>query len=177
MADADITYWNQLHIDQNGWCCFGAHFCCRKQVNPDNLNLSIVQVGRPISKIGAQAYGINSISIGCETNGDFTKELPSEIQINALVALIAACAIKLPIDHIIGHEDVFNLTGDASTATACPGNYLYERIPEIAKRVSDHLNRKINDPYTNFTAIKEHFDANHDPAFERTLGEQGLWHK
>src|SRR5271163_1400731 len=86
-GDEDITVWNQQHIAE-GWCCFGAHACIRKMADPNNANMSEIQYGRPITKIGAQAYSINTISIGVETNGNFVIETPSQLQINALVYLL-----------------------------------------------------------------------------------------
>jgi hypothetical protein len=176
-GDHDVAYYNQIHINE-GFVCFGAHALARQAVDP-TTGFGILEAGRPLNFIGAQAFGINSISLGVETCGDFTKQTPSAAQIKALVRLMGYWASKFPtVTSIIGHEDVSKIVAEVnglSTATACPGNNLYTRIPEICSYVNKALGKNLKNPYEHMQQI---IDQIPDSVFtdEAYLTEQGLYH-
>jgi N-acetylmuramoyl-L-alanine amidase len=176
-GDHDVAYYNQVHIAE-GFVCFGAHALCRQIIDP-NTNMAMLEAGRPVNFIGAQAYGINSISLGVETCGDFVTQTPSVAQVKALVRLMGYWALKFPtVTSIIGHEDVSKIIAEVnglSTATACPGNNLYERIPEICSYVNKAIGKQLKNPYEHMQQI---IDSIPDSVFldESKLTEQGLYH-
>ena len=178
--DHDIEYYNQMHINQ-GWVCFGAHALCRMDGS--------IQYGRPVlgpagglGFIGAHAYGINSLSIGVETTGNYMTGTPSETIINALIDLVTDWCKKLPIKYIIGHRDVSTIipyvesNGERiSTATACPGDNLYSQITRIAETVSKNVGRVITDPYMHDKELLMHVATVLDGSKEGSLSEKGIY--
>jgi N-acetylmuramoyl-L-alanine amidase len=93
--------------------------------------------GRPRDMIGAHAHGVNFDSIGIVLEGNFQTGqsnyvIPTDAQLASLKDLLSELqgiygnAVK-----IIGHSDVASITGDSDDATACPGNTLYNLLPQI----------------------------------------------
>lgn len=115
-----------------GWADIGYH----KAVLPSGA----VQQGRPDAVVGAHAFGANQASLGILVAGDFSRAAPGEVQLSALVQVLATLAKRHAIkpDHIIGHRDVAKLF-PGGAASACPGDALYALIPEIRRRVGDYL--------------------------------------
>jgi hypothetical protein len=176
-GDHDVTYYNGVH-QAEGFVCFGAHALCH-QILDQTTGFALLEPGRPVNFIGAQAFGINSISLGVETCGDFVTQTPSQAQIKSLVRLMGYWANMFPsVTSIIGHEDVSKIVASVnglSTATACPGNNLYIRIPEICSYVNKALNKQLKNPYEHMQQI---IDSIPDSVFadEAKLTEQGLYH-
>jgi hypothetical protein len=104
------------------------------------------QTGRGV--IGAHAKGFNQGSMGFSLLGDFSRDQgPTPAQLDGLVQALAWKAAARGINphgsdpytgangatrrfpNIAGHRDV----GE----TACPGDRLYERLPEVRQRVAD----------------------------------------
>jgi hypothetical protein len=102
----------------NGWSGVGYHYFVRKD--------GTIFKGRPDNTIGAHANGYNSTSLGVCFEGDFEQEIPSQIQINAGLELVAYLKKKYNIQHIKAHKDLM--------ATSCPGKYFpinqFKDIPE-----------------------------------------------
>lgn len=99
-----------------------------------------IMVGRPIDKLPAATGGLNPYALAICFEGDFqpgdsayTGEKPSDEMIHACVWLINNwIKPKCPGIHtIIGHRDAAGIEDDPLNATACPGDLLYARIPEI----------------------------------------------
>ena len=87
--------------------------------------------------IGAHAEGANTGSVGIALLGTFTSQLPTPAAIDGLQAMAAWKADRHDIDvlsgdaypHLAGHRD--------TKATSCPGDRLYDRLPDIRRRVAD----------------------------------------
>ena len=113
--DLSAAQIHQSHLAQ-GWAGIGYHYVVRKD--------GTVERGRPRWAIGSHAYGFNSRSIGIHVCGNFEIVEPTENQLNALPQLIAElCKIYDLIaarNIVVGHRDLM--------ATACPGNYLYNKL-------------------------------------------------
>lgn len=90
----------------NGWAGIGYHYVITKQ--------GIIETGRPEDVIGAHAIGANGNSIGVCLAGDFSKERPTDIQLQALSWLIGNIRTRYPSLKVAGHKDF--------TPTACPGD-------------------------------------------------------
>lgn len=113
---AEINKWHQA----NGWTCIGYHYVIRKD--------GTVEQGRPHWTIGAHCVGENYHTIGIHFSGDFMENRhPTDAQLVSGAKLIAnICTdygIPIDSDHIKGHKDYM--------ATSCPGDNLYDKIPEI----------------------------------------------
>ncbi|HEX2038375.1 MAG TPA: peptidoglycan recognition protein, partial [Acidimicrobiales bacterium] len=87
--------------------------------------------------IGAHAEGANTGSVGVALLGTFTAQGPSSAAVEALQAMLAWKADRHSINVLSG-DSYPNLAGHRDTkATSCPGDRLYDRLPEIRRRVSD----------------------------------------
>lgn len=111
----------------NGWAGIGYHYVIHKD--------GVIDRGRPLATVGAHAQGRNYDTVGINVTGNFEEEVPTDAQIQSLEQLIAAlCRIYdlTPNDQtIIGHRDV--------NSTDCPGQYLYEKLPQIRADVAAML--------------------------------------
>ena len=97
---AEIT---RVHVDENGWDSCGYHLIIRRD--------GVVERGRPLSVVGAHAYGHNSDSIGvCLVGGmdegggpdsNFTAH-----QYQALVQCVHELKKEFGNLEILGHRDV-----------------------------------------------------------------------
>ena len=70
---------------------------------------------------------INKISIGICLLGNFQKETPTENQYKTLLKKLKELYNKYRFKDILGHRDIIE--------TECPGNNLYNLIPNIRKEV------------------------------------------
>ena len=118
-CDPDAVEINKWH-QANGWTCIGYHYVIRKD--------GTVEQGRPHWTIGAHCVGENYHTIGIHFSGDFMENRhPTDAQLVSGAKLIAnICTdygIPIDSDHIKGHKDYM--------ATSCPGDNLYDKIPEI----------------------------------------------
>lgn len=120
MTAAEI---HMLHRDRLGWAGIGYHYVIRKN--------GMVERGRGWNMVGAHAQYNNKDSVGIALAGNFCIGTPTPEQINSLVnLLVTLCGVyNLVPDElsVIGHRDV--------NATACPGDMLYDMLPQIRKRV------------------------------------------
>jgi hypothetical protein len=82
-------------------------------------------VDRPV--IGAHAENYNTGAVGVSVLGEFTSVAPPEAVINSLQVLIgwklALHGTTPSADNVLGHRNVGQ--------TACPGQRLYDRIPDV----------------------------------------------
>ena len=117
-ADVSAATVHQWHL-ANGWAGIGYHYLIRKD--------GTIERGRPRDTVGAHCYGENWHSVGVNIVGNFETNEPTAAQIEAaerLVAVLCRLYGLVPSgDTIKGHRD-FN-------ATACPGENLYERLPDV----------------------------------------------
>ena len=106
------------------WTGIGYHYLIRKDGS--------VEKGRPGPMVGAHVEGVNARSVGIALCGNFCEEEPTAAQIESCSMLLSvlAASFDVPISaaHIVGHRDL--------AATACPGDALYERIPELVGKAA-----------------------------------------
>lgn len=119
----------RLHTCNNGWRDSGHNFL--NTVNGYLLegrhgSLDAAISGKCVNS--AHAPGAND-SPGIENEGNFQNNVMNEEQWNSLVELCVALCKKCQIDpdHIKGHRDF--------SATLCPGDNLYHKLPELRKQV------------------------------------------
>ena len=116
--DPDASEIDAIHR-RLGWAGIGYHFLIRRD--------GAVEAGRPAFAVGAHAEGVNYESVGVALCGNFCEEEPTAAQIESCAMLLALLSVSFGFEadeeHIVGHRDV--------AATACPGDALYEAIPEL----------------------------------------------
>lgn len=126
------------HMRHNGWADIGEQFTVSRGGHiMEGRNRTLPAIAQGGNVVGAQAAGHNRHTLGIETEGTYTTELPPPAQLDSLTALLAwlCSTYRLdPEEAIIGHRDL--------NATACPGDRLYEYLPElragVARRLGDH---------------------------------------
>lgn len=124
--EQDVDEIFQEHLNE-GWLGIGYH----RVIKGDGTTVQ----GRPDDTIGAQAEGVNDCSVSVALEGDFqsteSQETPNDAQIAALKDNLHDLMAKYTGAKIIGHSDVAAITNDPSVATDCPGDVLYQLLPEI----------------------------------------------
>ena len=102
-----------------GWAGIGYHFLIRRD--------GTVEAGRPMLAVGAHAEGANHESVGVALCGNFCEDVPTSMQLESCAMLLAILSstfgFEPDAERIVGHRDL--------SATACPGDALYEQIPEL----------------------------------------------
>lgn len=131
-AGQDVATIDAEHKAQ-GWAGVGYH----RLVYTDGT----IHEGRPDDVMGAQAKGLNAVSIGMCAVGDFTRQIPHLTQWSGLVHCAAVLCLRwhIPVERIIGHRDVSGLVGDSSVATACPGDAFYMALPQFRREVAAEM--------------------------------------
>lgn len=96
--------------------------------------------GRAESSEGAHAKGANTHSLGVCVVGDFETEVPTSEQLTALASLLIDWCTTYGIadKDIHGHGAV----PGGTTATACPGQHLAVRLPEIRAKIRAALGQR-----------------------------------
>lgn len=90
----------------NGWSGVGYHYFINKQ--------GMIFKGRPDDTIGSHAKGFNSTTLGICFEGNFEKEIPQQVQIEAGLELVEYLKKKYNISKVKGHGELM--------ATDCPGS-------------------------------------------------------
>ncbi len=141
----------ELHVTGNGWDDIGYNFL----IDPNGL----IYEGRAggDSVRGAHFICANENTMGVALLGNFEEDSPTESAVVSLINLLAwkceASGIDplgvtfheptcLELDHIAGHRDGNDAKPDSGACpvgTVCPGERLYELLPEIRVRVSKVL--------------------------------------
>ncbi|WP_084550715.1 peptidoglycan recognition protein family protein [Actinomadura rifamycini] len=123
------------HMRDNGWDDAGQQLTISRGgivMEGRNQSLSSIRAGR--LAVGAQVLHHNDHTIGIENEGTYTR---SGVPQRLWGSLVEVCAwlceqYRLdPSDAIVGHRD-FN-------ATACPGDRLYRRLPDLRREVAKRL--------------------------------------
>ncbi|MBI4321379.1 MAG: N-acetylmuramoyl-L-alanine amidase [Chloroflexi bacterium] len=125
------------HAATLGWGDVGYNYLVDPQGN-------LYEGRRGDGVVGGHSYGHNEGTIGIAVLGNYLTTDVSEPAAKALVELLTFLADKYGIDpggssvyidhnlpNISGHKD--------ANKTSCPGTYLYDRIPDLRKRVLDKL--------------------------------------
>ncbi|MBQ1876793.1 MAG: N-acetylmuramoyl-L-alanine amidase [Selenomonas sp.] len=119
-ADVSAATVHEWHL-ANGWAGIGYHYVIRKD--------GTIEQGRPLGTVGAHCYGENYHTVGVNIVGNFEIAEPEPAQMASAARLLAAICrfygFAPGSDTIFGHRD-FN-------ATACPGENLYVRLPELIR--------------------------------------------
>ena len=111
------------HMRGNGWADIGYHWCIGQD--------GVVYEGRPGHVIGAHVGNDNTGNIGIAVIGSFDNAEPPEKMLKMLLRLLrAVCKLyNIKPSNIRGHRDYHK-------KNTCPGQKLYNKIPEIIKELS-----------------------------------------
>ncbi|RLE63886.1 MAG: hypothetical protein DRJ47_08875 [Thermoprotei archaeon] len=114
-----------FHQDSRGWCDIGYHYLIDREGR--------IFEGRPVWAVGAHVKNHNTGNIGISIIGNFEEREPNEKELNSLVNLVAWLVYQynIPLGNIKGHRDYSN--------TLCPGKYLYQKLPEIRRKVGSKV--------------------------------------
>lgn len=123
------------HMDNNGWIDSGQHFTISRGgyiTEGRHRSLETLRGGTTFV-YGTHAGPANSESIGIENEGTYTSVAPTTALYNALVDQCAYICQKygLSATEIYGHRDFMS--------TACPGDVLYSRLPQLRTDVAAKL--------------------------------------
>lgn len=86
-------------------------------------------------------HGLNSLSLSISLAGNFELYEPNPAQIKTLIQVLAVWAKKynVPVEKIIGHNQVKDISKDYTDATLCPGKNLIKLLPSIKESVKKYL--------------------------------------
>ncbi|RZU53747.1 N-acetylmuramoyl-L-alanine amidase [Krasilnikovia cinnamomea] len=125
-----------LHMDRYGWADAGQQLTISRGGHVmEGRWLSLRAIWERQHVLGAHTAGHNEHTVGIENEGTYvTAEVPDAL----FAALVTTCAWLCagydldPYTAIVGHRDYV-------TTTACPGDVLYDRLPELRRRVASRL--------------------------------------
>ncbi|WP_433277120.1 peptidoglycan recognition protein family protein [Pseudonocardia xinjiangensis] len=132
-----------FHMDQRGWLDSGQHFTISRGgyvLEGRHRSLEVLRIGERQVE-GAHCTGQNVVAVGIENEGTYTAVDPPAVLWNRLRDLCAYICQQYGIDptEIFGHRDFKD--------TACPGDVLYGRLPqlrtEVAGVLGQHVSRRI----------------------------------
>ncbi|MEU8804110.1 MULTISPECIES: peptidoglycan recognition family protein [unclassified Spirillospora] len=124
-----------FHMDGNGWSDTGQQLTISRGghlMEGRNRSLAAVNAGDHV--VGAHTLNHNSHTIGIENEGIYMTQGPTGPLWDKLVATCAWLCDTYGLDPhaaIVGHRDY--------NATACPGDVLYARLPELRNEVAGSL--------------------------------------
>jgi N-acetylmuramoyl-L-alanine amidase len=149
---------NDWHI-ANGWSGIGYHFVIRFD--------GIVEFGRPISKSGAHAKGLNEKSIGiCMSgNGDFHDFTIAQYQSLIKLCLDLMKTYNINVENVIGHRELNLLikkgllAKEFKTSKSCPGNKInMEDVRDLIFEKRKLLKEEHIKPITKKEEAKQQLD-------------------
>ena len=123
-----------FHMDSNGWADTGQQLTISRGghlMEGRNRSLSAIRAGDHV--VGAHTANHNSHTIGIENEGTYMTVGPTAALWAKLVETCAwLCDVYgLAPSAIVGHRDY--------NATACPGDVLYARLPQLRNEVAARL--------------------------------------
>ncbi|GES25955.1 hypothetical protein Aple_088540 [Acrocarpospora pleiomorpha] len=133
----------RYHMRHNGWDDIGEQFTISRGghvMEGRNRTMRAVRHWRHVA--GGQAAAHNRHTLGIETEGTYMEELPPQRAVDSLLRLLTWLCWHYELEPdtaIIGHRDV--------NATSCPGDKLYELLPEIREKVTQRLDRGYQSHY------------------------------
>lgn len=160
-----------FHMDTRGWIDTGQQFTNSRGgylMEGRHRSLEVLRGGTKHVQ-GANVGSHNSECIGIENEGLYSTEDVPGVLWDSLVQLVAYMAQQYEIDpeFIKGHRD-FN-------STECPGQVLYERLPELRDEVSRLLGYAARRaPATEWPLLKPGDTGPKVIAAQRLLRDQGL---
>jgi hypothetical protein len=111
----------ELHQNDRGWADIAYHYLVGKN--------GLVYAGRAVNVRGAHVGGYNTGSVGVCLLGDFTREDPTNAQIQTTAALVQWLGESLPLTHLAGHYE-FN------PITVCPGYRMIVHLDDLATQAN-----------------------------------------
>lgn len=124
-----------FHMNKNGWDDTGQQLTIsRGGIVMEGRNRSLKAIRADDLAVGAQVLHHNEHTIGIENEGTYTKRaVPRRLWDSLLEVCVWLCqAYDLdPSNAIVGHRDY--------NRTACPGDVLYARLPELRRSVAARL--------------------------------------
>ncbi|ACU98492.1 peptidoglycan recognition protein family protein [Saccharomonospora viridis] len=131
-----------FHMDSNGWIDTGQQFTISRggYITEGRHRSLEALTGGTQHVLGANVANHNSEVIGIENEGLYMEVDVPQTLWDSLVSLVAYIASQYNIspEMIRGHRD-FN-------STACPGDVLYARLPELRQAVADRLGVSFREP-------------------------------
>ncbi|GII51773.1 hypothetical protein Pth03_01620 [Planotetraspora thailandica] len=127
----------RYHMHHNHWADIGEQFTVGRGgqiMEGRNRTLPAIEEGKHV--MGAQVADHNRHTLGVETEGTYTSELPTESQLASLPSLLAwLCGVYEldPFKAIVGHRDL--------NATSCPGDRLYAHLPQLREDVARRMDK------------------------------------
>ncbi len=116
VAGRDIANIRRTH-KAKGWSDVGYHYVIKED--------GTIQRGRPESKSGAHAQGLNTNSIGICLIGNGNKQKFTEDQMDALYCKLVELIEAYPDAKVIGHREVNPYVAKKyHTKKACPGKLI-----------------------------------------------------
>ncbi|WP_245667311.1 peptidoglycan recognition protein family protein [Actinomadura macra] len=134
-AYALSRYIQNFHMDKRNWDDTGQQLTIGRAglvMEGRNQSLKAIKSGR--HAVGAQVLHHNEHTIGIENEGSYMqKEVPDLLWGSLVEVCVWLCrAYDLePSGAIVGHRDY--------NKTACPGDVLYARLPELRRSVAERL--------------------------------------
>ncbi|WP_243716899.1 peptidoglycan recognition family protein [Actinomadura sp. KC345] len=123
------------HMDRNGWDDAGQQLTIsRGGIVMEGRNKSLKAVQAKDLAVGAHVLHHNDHTIGIENEGTYTKkQVPGRLWDSLVEVCVWLCrSYDLdPFQAIVGHRDFNN--------TACPGDRLYARLPELRRSVAARM--------------------------------------
>ena len=124
-----------FHMDGNGWADAGQQFTISRGGHlMEGRDRAVPAVREGSHCVGAHVADNNSTCVGIENEGTYMDVGPTQALTDKLVETLAWLCGAYGLDPqiaILGHRD-FN-------ATACPGDVLYARLPDLRNAVSGLL--------------------------------------
>jgi len=143
----DVDNWHR----QKNWKCIGYNYF----INGNGEG----KIGREDSLQGAHTRGCNHFSLGVSLALNIG-ENPTKDQIKTLVEWLTDKCKKYNIstDNILGHRDAYIMKlAKSATKTDCPGDILYNMLPDIRNSVDYNLIVS-EKPINNLINIKNSID-------------------
>ena len=121
---AEIDAWHKAR----GWTGIGYHYLVRRNGQ--------IQNGRPETRVGAHAAGVNSVSLGVCLSGHGDLVPPTDAQYESLIRLLTQLCKRYNIPHtnIVGHREIHKIDPSVRTTKTCPGKKVdMDKIRESVK--------------------------------------------
>ena len=131
----------KFHMKSRGWLDSGQHFTISRGgfiLEGRHRSLETLRGGKRQVE-GAHCTGQNIVAVGIENEGLYTSATPPAEQWRRLVEMCAFICrqYKIRPTEIFGHRDFKD--------TACPGDVLYRKLPQLRKEVAAKLGRTVDE--------------------------------
>lgn len=133
----------QFHANNNGWGDIGYNYIVDPWGNifkgRHYVEADAKQQGGEV--IGGHTYGHNTGTIGISIMGDYTSTAPTADALYSVARIAAYKAMPYRFNpaeqsNLIGHRD--------ATSTSCPGQQVYNRLPEIRNLANTYYSYYVN---------------------------------